>query len=103
MSDRPDTPAFETATTNAEIRGRWRLPEDADPSSMPLEKLDPGNSGWFVANKELQVFDRLRKEAPVHFTPDSQFGPYWSLTRFDDVKYIDTHHHLFSSDILFLR
>jgi cytochrome P450 len=100
MSDRPDTPVFETATTNAEIRGRWRLPDDADPTSMPLEQLDPGNSGWFVANKELQVFDRLREEAPVHFTPDSQFGPYWSLTRFDDVKYVDTHHHLFSSDIM---
>lgn len=100
MSDRPDTPVFETATSNAEIRSRWQLPEDADPASMDLQRLDPGNSGWFVANKELAVFDRLRAEAPVHFTPDSQFGPYWSITRFDDVKYVDTHHNLFSSDIM---
>ena len=97
MSDRPETPVFQTDTTNAEIRNRWRLSEDADPASMSLDELDPGNSGWFVANKELQVFDRLRAEAPVHFTPDSQFGPYWSVTRFDDVKHVDTHHKIFSS------
>jgi cytochrome P450 len=100
MSEQPENPQFETATSNAEIRSRWQLPEDADPTTMALSKLDPGNSGWFVARKELQVFDRLRAEAPVHLVEESQFGPYWSVTKFDDVKYVDTHQHLFSSDIM---
>ncbi len=100
MADRPQSPLFETETSNAEIRERWRLADDADPAGMPLAELDPGNSNWFQAHKELAVFERLRAEDPVHFTADSQFGPYWSVTRFDDVKYVDTHQQIFSSDIM---
>lgn len=100
MSESTQPPVFQTETSNTQIRERWKLPENADPATVALEQLDPGNSEWFVANKELEVFDRLRAEAPVHLTEHSQFGPYWSLSRFEDVKYVDTHHHLFSSDIM---
>lgn len=100
MSDIPDQPGFQTETSNQEIRSRWKLSADADPATVDLAAIDPGNGGWFEAGKALQVFDRLREEAPVHFTEDSQFGPYWSVTKFDDVKYIDTHQHQFSSDIM---
>jgi cytochrome P450 len=34
----------------------------------------------------------------VHFCPESEFGPYWSVTRYEDIKYVDTHHELFSSE-----
>lgn len=100
MSDESQPPFFQTETSNAEIRNRWKLAADADPTQVPLAQLDPGNGGWFEQNKELQVFARLRAEDPVHFTEDSQFGPYWSLTKFEDVKYVDTHQQLFSSDIM---
>lgn len=100
MSERPEAPVFQTETSNEEIRNRWKLAADADPAAVPLESLNPGNGGWFEANKELAVFARLREEAPVHFTADSQFGPYWSISKFDDVKYVDTHQHEFSSDIM---
>lgn len=100
MSDQPEQPNFQTETSNKEIRARWKLSPDADAKTMALDKLDPGNGGWFEANKALDVFDRLRVEDPVHFTADSQFGPYWSVTKFDDVKYVDTHQDLFSSDIM---
>ncbi len=100
MSERPDAPNFQTQTSNQEIRSRWKLAADADPLTVPLQSLDPGNAGWFVANKELPMFERLRAEAPVHFVEESQFGPYWSITKFDDIKYVDTHQELFSSDIM---
>ena len=47
----------------------------------------------------LPCFERLRREAPVHHTAESQFGPYWSVCTYDLVKYVDTHEKLFSSDI----
>ncbi|MFP6745622.1 MAG: cytochrome P450, partial [Alphaproteobacteria bacterium] len=34
----------------------------------------------------------------MHYCRDSCFGPYWSITRFEDIRYVDTHHDLFSSD-----
>ena len=27
------------------------------------------------------------------------FGPYWSVTRFDDILHVDSHHKIYSSDI----
>ena len=101
MSDQSqDHNRFDGEISNAEVRERWSIAADTDPYQLPLPQLDPGNGDWFELNKELQVFDRLRQEAPVHYTAESQFGPYWSVTRFEDVKYVDTHHDLFSSDIM---
>ena len=86
--------------SNAEVRARWRIAPEVDPQALSLAELNPGNGDWFEQNKALDVFARLRREDPVHFTPDSQFGPYWSLTNFADVKFVDTHQELFSSDIM---
>jgi cytochrome P450 len=43
------------------------------------------------------MFERLRREDPVHFTADSEFGPYWSVTRWNDIMAVDTDHEGFSS------
>ena len=50
-------------------------------------------------NKVFPWFERLARRSPVHKSANSQFGPFWSIMRYDDVKYVDTHHDLFSSDI----
>jgi cytochrome P450 len=43
-------------------------------------------------------FERMRAESPVHYCEESQFGPYWSITRYDDIKFVDINHEIFSSD-----
>ncbi len=83
-----------------EWRDAWPLDPHQDPWSVPLAEMDPAHPALFKANTALPWFERLRAEAPVHWCEESQFGPYWSLTRYDDVKYVDTHHNLFSSDIM---
>lgn len=88
------------AVSNAEVKARWKIDANTEPSDVALADLNPGNGDWFEQNKELQLFDRLRREAPVHLSEESQFGRYWSVARFDDVKYVDTHQQLFSSDIM---
>ena len=77
----------------------WAIDVDADPWDIPLEEMDPAHPELFRANKVLPWFERLRAESPVHRCANSQFGKFWSITRYDDVKYVDTHHDLFSSDI----
>ena len=42
-------------------------------------------------------FDRLRKEAPVHHCKDSMFGPYWSITKYNDIMDIETQHAAFDT------
>ena len=68
-------PTFEYIS-NAEVKQKWGLPEDADPKTIALENINPGNTDWFARNQELEVFERLRNEDPVHLTEDSQFGSY---------------------------
>lgn len=43
------------------------------------------------------LFARLRAEDPVHFVPDSIFGPYWSITRHADIAQVEALPHIFSS------
>lgn len=43
-------------------------------------------------------FARLRWEDPVHFQAESPFGPFWSVTRFDDIVAVDSDHEAFSSE-----
>ena len=67
-------------------------------SALNLETLDLADVEIWRQNKMWDRFERLRKEDPIHYTPDSFFGPYWSITRYKDVMAIDTDHKRFSSD-----
>ncbi len=69
-----------------------------DPWSQPLETLDPSRAELFQTGAHHAYFKRLRAEDPVHYTADSPFGPYWSITRFHDIVAVDTNHQAFSSN-----
>ena len=69
-------------------------------AETPLDKIDVSIASRFGADTHWPFFDRLRAEDPVHYCADSPFGAYWSISRFEDVKFVDTHHDLFSSDIM---
>ena len=71
---------------------------DVDPYSLPLEQIDVANPFLFQTNRHDTWFRRLRDEAPVHFCHDSFFGPYWSVTRYDDIMKVDTSHEIYSSE-----
>jgi len=73
-----------------------------DPYSLPLEELDPSRATLFKNGKHWGYFDRLRQEDPVHFVNSEEFGPYWSITRFKDIMYVDSHHEEFSSEPVIL-
>ena len=81
-------------------RRRRRDPVDAaiDPYSIPIEQLNVANPVLFKEDLIWPYFKRLREEAPVHYCPESQYGAYWSISRFDDILAIDADHKRFSSD-----
>src|SRR5436305_2751319 len=64
---------------------------------IPLEQFDPGDPELFKTDCFWPYFDRLRKEDPVHYCKDSMFGPYWSVTKYNDIMDIETNHAVFSS------
>ncbi|MBU1375574.1 MAG: cytochrome P450 [Alphaproteobacteria bacterium] len=72
----------------------------AEAYGLPLEKLNPARPALFQADAMWPVFERLRAEDPVHYTADHEFGPYWSITKYNDIMAIDTDHVRFSSDFM---
>ena len=65
--------------------------------AMPLDQLDPSDTALFEADTVGHVLARLRREAPVHRSHSPLFGPYWSVTRYQDIMAVDTNHRVFSS------
>jgi len=70
----------------------------AEAWAEPLQTLNPAQPRLFQADAHWPWFERLRKEDPVHYTPESDFGPYWSITKFNDIMAVDTNHQVFSSE-----
>ena len=69
-------------------------------AALPLDQLDPVNPQYFVDDTVGHVFERLRREDPVHHSrsPIGPIGDYWSVTRYDDIMAVDTNPAVFSSD-----
>jgi cytochrome P450 len=66
--------------------------------ALPLDELNPAQPELFQADAMWPIFERLRAEAPVHYTREHQFGPYWSISKYNDIMAIDTNHQVFSSE-----
>ena len=69
-----------------------------DVMSLKLEDIDVSNPFLYKQKKWQSYFKRLRDECPVHYQKSSPFGPFWSVTRFDDIVYVDKNHELFSAE-----
>ena len=68
-----------------------------DPLSAPLEDIDVSDSRLYQQDLWRPYFERLRRDDPVHYTEDSMFGPYWSITKFKDIMRVESNHEVFSS------
>ena len=68
-----------------------------DQMDRPIDAVDVSDPSLFETDSWRPIFARLRSEAPVHYCADSPFGPYWSITRFEDIMAVDSNHQSFSS------
>jgi len=69
-----------------------------DPDTIPLDQLDLMNPQLFHNDYHVKIFERLRREAPVHLQKDhEEIGSFWNVTRYEDIMAVDTNHDSFSS------
>ena len=66
--------------------------------AIPLGEINVANPHLFQNDTVGEYFTRLRRENPVHYCAESRFGPYWSVTKFNDIVAVDTNHKVFSSE-----
>lgn len=69
-----------------------------DALTMPLEDIDVSDPRLLEQDAWRPFFERLRREDPVHYQANSAFGPFWSITRFEDIVAVDSNHDGFSSE-----
>ena len=66
-------------------------------AEIALHEINVADPALFQNDAHWNYFKRLRDEAPVHFCAESQYGPYWSVTRYADIVGVDSDHKRFSS------
>ena len=65
--------------------------------SLDLATLDVSDEEFYRADTWHEPFALLRREDPVHYCPESRFGPYWSVTKYNDIMAVELDHKTYSS------
>ena len=89
-----DAPKPKAMPGSEAIGPEGEIPPAAD---VALEDINPVAPRLFSENRWQEYFARLRKEDPVHFNETESAGRYWSLTKYHDIKAVDTDWENFSS------
>ncbi len=66
-------------------------------AELALEDINPLNPHLFRDDRWHDHFARLRREDPVHFNELGSAGRYWSVTKWADVRAVESDHETFSS------
>ena len=70
-----------------------------DGSGTPLSAIDVSDPAIYQQDTWQPLFARLRREAPVHYCAESCYGPYWSVTRYNDIMAVELDHATYSSQL----
>ena len=74
------------------------IKENIEVADVPLDEIDVSRPEIFLNDSWQPWFERLRKEAPVHYLANSVNGPFWSVSSHDMIKAVDTNNKIFSSE-----
>ncbi len=66
-------------------------------AGLPLELLDVGEPHQWVDYTVLPKFAELRKRGPLHYCPESMYGPYWSIVSHQHIMEVEGRPDIFSS------
>jgi cytochrome P450 len=68
------------------------------PTAVPLDQVDLTDLDAFARNEGWAMFDRLRAEDPVHWTPEAPPNSgFWAVTRHADSDAVDRDPETFTS------
>jgi cytochrome P450 len=73
--------------------------DDATPSATgsALDAIDVSDPQIYQDDTWYPLFARLRREDPVHYCPESRYGPYWAVSRYKDIMQVEVNHQVYSS------
>ncbi|MBX9650399.1 MAG: cytochrome P450, partial [Xanthobacteraceae bacterium] len=69
----------------------------AQAQQRKLTSIDVSDPRLYQDDTWHELFAQLRRDDPVHYCEASPFGPYWSVTRYDDIFEVELDHANYSS------
>jgi cytochrome P450 len=66
-------------------------------AARALRSIDVSDPRLYQDDTWRPWFEQLRRDDPVHYCEASPFGPYWSVTRYDDIFAVELDHENYSS------
>ncbi|MEP6838269.1 MAG: cytochrome P450 [Bradyrhizobium sp.] len=69
----------------------------AQAQQRKLTSIDVSDPHLYQDDTWHDLFAQLRRDDPVHYCESSPFGPYWSVTRYDDIFEVELDHANYSS------
>jgi len=60
----------------------------------PIDVSDPN---LYATDTWQPLFEKLREEDPVQYVPESDYGPYWSVTKYNDIMTVELDPQTYSS------
>jgi cytochrome P450 len=69
----------------------------AQAAQRGLASIDVSDPRLYQDDTWQPWFTQLRRDDPVHYCEASPFGPYWSVTRYDDIFAVELDHENYSS------
>lgn len=68
-----------------------------NPYEVPIETLDVSDPRLYDNEKWQPFFKRMREVSPIHYIEDSEFGPFWSICKYQDIIDAELKPEIFSS------
>ena len=62
-----------------------------------FDSIDVSDPQLYQDDTWRPLFATLRRSDPVHYCEASPYGPYWSVTRYDDIFTVELDHETYSS------
>ncbi len=66
-------------------------------TNSPIAPIDVSRPELYAEDRWQEPFRKLRAEAPIQYVPESIFGPYWSISAYKPIVYIEALPRIFSS------
>lgn len=103
------TQAAEHAPHPGPHDGKWRTEPTAynalhdylrdNPQAQPHHEhpFDVSRSDIYFEDRWQPIFAEMRAKGPLHYVPDSPFGPYWNVVQHKAIQHVESLPDIFSS------
>jgi cytochrome P450 len=75
-------------------------PREVRDGPLPIELADPldvTQPALYAEHRWHEPFRKLRAESPIYYCRDGRFGPYWSISTYKPIQYVEALPRIFSS------